>query len=223
MNTTGLILVSISGICWTIVYIELIRIGFKDKACGMPIFALGLNIAWEFLYSIDGFLISKEFMMVQNIADLAWALCDVAILVCFIKFGRQYLPENAKKYFIPYTILALIVCICMQLAFYLYCNSATEASIYSAFAQNVVMSVLFLTNLFKRNNTKGFSLLGAICKCIGTLTPTIWGCVEIGGVQIYILITGSLCFIIDLIYIYFFRKYRKIKNNKKDILCEMYP
>ena len=49
MNTAGLILVGISGICWTIVYIELIRNGFKDKACGMPIFALGLNIVWEFL------------------------------------------------------------------------------------------------------------------------------------------------------------------------------
>ena len=57
MNMTGLLLVGISGICWTIVYIELIRKGIKDKACGMPIFALGLNIVWEFLYSIDGFFI----------------------------------------------------------------------------------------------------------------------------------------------------------------------
>ena len=52
MSAAGLVLVGISGICWTIVYIELIRNGFKDKACGMPLFALGLNIVWEFLYSI---------------------------------------------------------------------------------------------------------------------------------------------------------------------------
>ena len=64
MSTTGFILVGISGICWTIVYIELIRHGIKDKACGMPLFALGLNIVWEFLYSIDGFFISKEFINV---------------------------------------------------------------------------------------------------------------------------------------------------------------
>ena len=209
MNEIGLILVGISGICWTIVYIELIRHGFKDKACGMPLFALGLNIVWEFLYSIDGFFISKEFMMVQNIADLAWALCDVAILVCWFKYGKQYLPAKAKRYFIPYTILALVVCMGSQFAFYLYCNTATEASIYSAFAQNVIMSVMFLTALFQRGNSKGFSILGAVCKCIGTLTPTIWGCFEIGGIHEYILITGILCFILDLIYIYFLLQEKK--------------
>ncbi len=213
MNAAGLVLVGISGLCWTIVYIELIRKGFKDKSCGMPLFALCLNIVWEFLYSIDGFLISKEFIMAQNIADMAWALCDVAILVCWFKFGRQYLPENARKYFVPYSLLALLVCMGMQFAFYFYCPTATEASIYSAFAQNVAMSVMFLAALFKRDSTKGFSLLGAICKCIGTLTPTIWGCVEVGGVQIYILITGSLCFLVDLIYIYFFIKKKKASDN----------
>lgn len=204
MNTAGLILVGISGVCWTIVYIELIRNGFKDKVCGMPLFALGLNIVWEFLYSIDGFFISQEFMQIQNAADMVWAFCDVAILVCWFRYGKQYLPDNAKKYFVPYSVLALVVCIGMQLAFYLNCETATEASIYSAFAQNVAMSVMFLTALFQRNSTKGFSLLGAVCKCIGTLTPTIWGCVEIGGIHPYIFICGTLCFILDMIYIYFF-------------------
>ena len=204
MSLIGLILVGISGVCWTIVYIELIRNGFKDKACGMPLFALGLNIAWEFLYSIDGFFISKEFIQVQNMADMAWAFCDIAILVCWFKYGKQYLPKKAQKYFIPYSILALFVCIGMQMAFYLNCKTAPEASIYSAFAQNVAMSVMFLSALFQRDTTKGFSLKGAICKCIGTLTPTIWGCVEIGKIHPYIFITGLLCFILDIIYIYFF-------------------
>lgn len=206
MNTVGLFLVGISGICWTIVYIELIIHGFRDKACGMPIFALGLNIVWEFLYSIDGFFISKEFLMVQNIADLSWAICDIAILVCWVRFGRQYLPEKARKYFIPYTVLVLVVCAGMQFAFYFYCDTATQASIYSAFTQNVAMSVMFLVALFERDTTKGFSMLGAICKCIGTLTPTIWGCVEAGGIQIFIFITGLLCLLVDLIYIYFFAR-----------------
>lgn len=205
MPVIGFVLVGISGICWTIVYLELIRNGFRDKACGMPLFALGLNIAWEFLYSIDGFFLSKEFIQVQNIADMAWALCDVAILVCWFRYGKQYLPQKAQKYFIPYSVLALLVCVGMQMAFYLNCTTATEASIYSAFAQNVAMSVLFLAALFQRDSTKGFSLLGAVCKCIGTLTPTIWGCVEAGGIHPYILITGSMCFVLDVIYIHFFR------------------
>lgn len=46
-------------------HVELIRNGFKDKACSMPRFALGLDIVCEFLCSIDGFL-SKEFMQIQT-------------------------------------------------------------------------------------------------------------------------------------------------------------
>lgn len=38
-------------------HVELIRNGFKDKACSMPISALGLDIVCEFLYSIDGFFL----------------------------------------------------------------------------------------------------------------------------------------------------------------------
>jgi hypothetical protein len=45
MQTFGLILVGISGLAWTVVYLFLIRAGFKDKTYGMPLFALALNIA----------------------------------------------------------------------------------------------------------------------------------------------------------------------------------
>ncbi|EEG70620.1 hypothetical protein GT859_01855 [Bifidobacterium pseudocatenulatum] len=41
-------------------HVELIRNGFKDKACSMPISALGLDIVCEFLYSIDGFFPQKN-------------------------------------------------------------------------------------------------------------------------------------------------------------------
>ena len=92
MNMSGLLLVGISGICWTIVYIELIRNGIKDKACGMPIFALGLNIVWELLYSVDGFFISKEFIMIQNVADFVWALCDV-----FLHAGLSMAGSTCRK------------------------------------------------------------------------------------------------------------------------------
>ena len=126
------------------------------------------------------------------------------------------MPERAKKYFMPYTILSLVVCVGMQLAFYLHCNAATEASIYSAFAQNVAMSVMFLAALFQRGNLKGFSKLGAVCKCIGTLTPTIWGCVEIGGIHTYIFITGLLCFVLDVIYIYYLTKVSPDTKELKD-------
>ena len=208
-NTTlANILVIISGICWAIVYIDIIRKGFKDKTCGMPLFALGLNIAWEFLYSIDGFFINKEFIFVQCVANFVWALFDVIILISWFKYGKQYLPEKAKPYFVPFSIMALVTCVAVQLAFYLHIDSVVIASQYSAFAQNLLMSVLFLTMLFTRGNTKGQTMLIAVCKCIGTLTPTILGGF-VESFNIYIILTGGFSFVFDIIYIYFINKFNK--------------
>lgn len=47
-----LLLTVLSGIAWTIVYIDSIRVGFKQKTYAMPIAALGLNIAWEWTYAV---------------------------------------------------------------------------------------------------------------------------------------------------------------------------
>jgi hypothetical protein len=42
-------LVLLSGLCWTVVYIDSVRLGFKDKTYAMPFWALALNIAWELM------------------------------------------------------------------------------------------------------------------------------------------------------------------------------
>ena len=212
MEIIGNILVVISGVAWTIVYIELIRTGFKQKACGMPLFALALNIAWELIYAIDGLFGSKSFIFIQSVANVIWTILDVFILITWCKYGKQYLPYKAKKYFIPYSVLALLFGFAMQLAFFFYCETPEIAAIYSAFAQNVAMSVMFLIMLFQRNNTKAQTMTIAICKWIGTLTPVIYG--NLYGVNIYILLTGIVCSVFDLIYIYFLWKFSKDTNKR---------
>ena len=224
MEIFGNILVIISGITWTIVYIELIRKGFKDKACGMPLFALTLNFAWEVIYALDGLFFSKSFILPQTIANVVWAFFDIFILVTWFKYGKKYMSENAKKYFISYTILALIVGFVMQIAFYVSCNTKEIASIYSAYAQNVAMSIMFVITLFRRGNTKGVSLIAAISKCIGTLTPTIYGAIFALklGLNNYIILTGILCFVFDLIYIYFLTRLKKQEEALSDESCNLY-
>ena len=48
------VLTIVSGIFWTIAYINIIYRGFKDKACGMPLMVLGLNWSWEFIFAFMG-------------------------------------------------------------------------------------------------------------------------------------------------------------------------
>ena len=46
-----LFLTIVSGVAWTVVYIDAIRIGFRDRSYAIPAAALGLNFAWEAIYA----------------------------------------------------------------------------------------------------------------------------------------------------------------------------
>jgi hypothetical protein len=43
----ALFLTVLSGLAWTIVYAEGIRLGFRDRTYAIPLAALGLNFAWS--------------------------------------------------------------------------------------------------------------------------------------------------------------------------------
>ena len=55
----------------------------------------------------------------------------------------------------------------------------------------------------------------AVCKWIGTLTPVIYG--NLHGINIYILLTGIMCTVFELIYIYFLQKFRKTTSGKEKV------
>ena len=77
---------------------------------------------------------------------------------------------------------------------------------YSAFLQNLLMSVLFIDMLVRRASREGQSLLIAVSKWLGTLAPTIlFGVIGEAGFpqgSVFIVIIGSLCSVFDLIYIF---------------------
>lgn len=60
LNVIINILIIISGICWSAVYVDSIRTGFKQKTYCMPLFALGLNIAWEGIYAYTDLFIRGD-------------------------------------------------------------------------------------------------------------------------------------------------------------------
>lgn len=204
-----LLLTLVSGIAWTIVYIACIHIGFKQKTYGMPLFALGLNIAWEVIYAIQGLSNPN----VQVVVNFIWAACDCLIVYSYFKYGKKHFPDNAKKYFTLFSILSFVTCIALQLAFFFHFDWL-EAAQYSAFAQNITMSILFLVMLYRRNSSEGQSMTIAIAKWLGTLAPTLlMGVVR--EFNIYIIIMGAMCSVWDLLYIYLLNK--KIKEEKLSI------
>ncbi|QOL33095.1 hypothetical protein BE0216_01615 [Bifidobacterium eulemuris] len=200
-----LVLVAISGVCWSAVYIDSIRIGFRQKLCAMPLFALALNIAWEGIYSGLDFFVRGE-ISAQAVANAAWFLLDIAIVVTYFKFARSECTTDAeRRFFVPWSVLVFASCLVLQLLFVVQFGDV-EGEKYSAFLQNLIMSVCYLYMLRDRGGSRGQSMLIAVSKCVGTLTPTI-----IGGMEgnLFIVVTGIICFIFDAIYIVALRCVRR--------------
>lgn len=200
-----LFLTLLSGIGWMIVYEECIRLGMKEKTYAMPFWALGLNFAWELIYTVSDIVFESHgavvgITMAQVIVNTVWVVLDVVILYTYFRYGRRECSAFLhKKFFFPWSILGLICCFALQIVFIAEFGFVMAAQ-YSAFLQNLLMSVLFIQMFIKRKGTKGQSIMLAVAKWIGTLAPTIlMGVITYNAV---VLVCGIFCSVFDLIYIY---------------------
>lgn len=200
MNTSmGMILCIISGLCWSTVYVDSIRTGFKQKTYCMPLFALGLNVAWEGIYAYYE-VIGRGNVSLQGIANTVWVLLDVVIVITYFKYCKNDCKTVLeKKAQIPFGVLTFAICITIQVLF-VYEFGDTKAEIYSAYLQNIAMSMAYLYMLNRRQSSKGQTKLIAVCKWFGTLAPTLIGIIEHNA---FIICTGIICFILDGLYFYF--------------------
>lgn len=198
----------LSGICWYIVYEECIRLALKDKTYAMPFWALALNITWEGIYTYYDLRAGAD---VQGIVNVLWFCMDVIILALYFKYGRKHHEAGSTVLFYLWTILGVAAMFLVQLAYVKEFGLEGHLSAqYSAFAQNLIMSIAFIHMLVKRGNTKGQSMLLALAKWIGTLAPTIT--MGIMSTNYVVLACGLLCTIYDLIYIVLL--YRAKKSEK---------
>lgn len=78
---------------------------------------------------------------------------------------------------------------------------------HAAFVQNLMMSVLFIQMLKKRNSTEGQSIVIAPAQMIGTLAPTAM--VFLADSSNLIVTLGLVIAVFDIIYIYLLAMERK--------------
>jgi hypothetical protein len=149
-----------SGIFWTATYILIIRRSFLDHIYGMPLVALCANISWECIFS---FIYPPT--IIQHVVNLVWFSLDVVIFIQMLRFGPHEFVDLSKRVFYALCGLALVtsfVAVLMTtIAFH-------DSGVYSAFGQNLMMSVLFLTMLYRRRSLRGQSMSIAVCKLLGT-------------------------------------------------------
>ena len=191
-----LFLTIVSGVAWTAVYIDAIRVGFKDRTYAIPAAALALNFAWEAIYAARSITTG---ITAQGFFNIAWGLADVIIVYTFLKFGRSELPGwVTRRLFTGWALLLAGASFAVPLLFVVEFGW-DQASRYAAFLQNLLMSGLFIAMFVARGGSRGQTLLIAVAKWVGTLAPTVvfgWY-----GNSPLILGVGLLCSIFDLAYI----------------------
>ncbi|WP_195251535.1 transmembrane-type terpene cyclase [Romboutsia sp. 1001713B170207_170306_H8] len=212
----------LSGIGWIIVYEECIRLGFKEKTYAMPLFALGLNLAWEAIYSFSDIFLAAHgplegLNLIQAYFNASWVILDIIILFTYFKYGKNEFPKSInQKYFPAWTMLVIICCFALQYVFIKEFGFIMGAK-YSAFLQNLLMSVMFIDMYIKRGNMNGQSLVLAYAKWIGTLAPTIlFGILEYNTL---VLVCGIFCSVFDIIYISLLSKSKKLSDKFIPILA----
>lgn len=186
----------VSGLAWTIVYVDCIRVGLKQRTYAIPVAALALNLSWEAIYAVHG--LTSRFQA-QTVINIVWGLADLMVVVTFLRFGRREFPRRLT----PVTFSAGAAGL-FAMAFALQGLFVAEfgwgrSGAYSAFLQNVLMSGLFIAMLLARGCSRGQTPLIATAKWLGTLVPTIEFAMLFE--QWFVVGLGALCCILDIAYL----------------------
>ncbi len=183
-----------SGVFWTITYLLILRRGYKDKLYGMPMVALCANLSWEFTFAFV-----YPHPQPQLFIDYLWLLFDVGILVQYLRYGRGEFPTQLPPKLFYGTFLFTLVYCALTIAF-MAREFNDYIGIYAAFAQNLMMSVLFVRMLLKRNSSAGQSLYIGLSKLIGTVFPSVLFYLYFPNSYLLILLYCGI-FVLDVVYL----------------------
>jgi hypothetical protein len=150
-----------SGVLWTLAYLLIIRQGFVDRTYGMPLAALCANISWEFIFA---FVFPHD--LPQRAVNVVWFSFDLVILAQLLLYGPREFAALPRRLFYAAFGLALATAFGAVLTVTLQFDDFDGA--YSAFGQNLMMSILFVAMLYSRGSLRGQSVPIAALKMGGT-------------------------------------------------------
>ncbi len=190
-------------VCWVVAYLAIIRTSHRDRANGLPMVAVGLNVSWELLAS---FWFPNP-VALWHAFDRIWLVVDFVIVAQLLRYGRplQRIPEIRDNF---YLVFAIIVGAGFVGQYTFVADYPDRLGLVVAFLINLVMSILFVFLYFdRRDDRRGISKAGAWFKMLGTLGTSIechWVVrmidPELGGLGFLTFLCVSI-FAVDCLYI----------------------
>ena len=150
-----------SGVLWTLTYLLIIRQGFLDRTYGMPLAALCANLSWEFIFS---FVYPHD--LPQRAVNVVWLTFDLVILLQLLVQGPHEFAGLPRRAF--YAMFALAFATSFGTVLAVTLEFGDFDGVYSAFGQNLMMSILFIAMLYSRRSLRGQSVWIALSKIAGT-------------------------------------------------------
>jgi hypothetical protein len=151
----------LAGVLWMAAYLLIIKRGYQDKACGMPVFVLCVNFGWE--------LLAVTFRRVPEITPAAYMCTPLDAIIftqCLMYGKRDFENPVVKKYFRPIVLATFGY---MTAFVYLFeTRLHDDYRYYSGYIDNLAMSALFIAMLLRRGSSRGQSMYIALSKLFGT-------------------------------------------------------
>lgn len=206
------LLFAIGCFLWVIVYILVIRNIHRYKYIEIPLVAVSLNFAWEFLWS---------WVFMSNMGDLyvwgyrAWFFLDCYIVYSTFKYGwKQLTPgfhKNSVKFLLPLAWVGWVIILYFFTVKFDYPQSGMGG--YGGYWCNLVMSAIYISLMLRTDDLNNFSFANAILKWLGTFLVTLFcfNHVQWRG-QWFLYSLGTATAILDIIYIYLLYTRKKKAN-----------
>jgi hypothetical protein len=196
----------IGSLLWVVAYIFMIIRGFRDQSYGLPLLAIMLNFAWEFIYV---FVYPPDNKIVLWLRIL-WLAIDVFNVFLLVVYGKaiQSIPQIRNHF---YSVLVWTFAFCYVGHLVLHYRLGKTAADDSAYSINFIMSILFVFLFFNRANQRGLSYVGAWTKMLGTGIMSLaafLAFLQSGTPDYFLEYLFVGVFVFDALYIYMLHKAR---------------
>lgn len=148
---------------WTIAYILMIRRGLRDRSFGMPMVALCLNIGWETFFTLF-----SDAQLANKVGYGIYLAADLGVLYTCLRFGPEdFESPLTRRWFRPMTLATLVGGFFLIRQF-----SLRFGDVYggiSATFTTLLLSVLMVGMILRRNDVRGQSLYIALLVLVGNI------------------------------------------------------
>ena len=188
---------------WAIAYgIYIVGNQVQRKYCAIPYAALIMNIMWEFLFS---YIWTHKMSKQQIYAHIVWFWLDALLAIQYVWFESKQIRKAPLWYLLLTVTLAVsVICFVYELNDY--------GGIYSAYVQNLVMSLLFVREVLvsvpssKVNQDPWVTWIAGIFRLIGTAAMSLYLAEATCGPKeqpsLLLLFLYYAIFILDIVYVF---------------------